>query len=702
MQRYTPTTLAELIYALTQDNVICVINQTFILVDEISGNPITIHIGSGVTIRFEGGIIQNGTLFGNQVGIPTSLEVMGPNYVFENVTLDGWWQGCCSDLYFKYDAFRQNSAGHDSFYPIMLNLLAFENVELHRPCYFFDWPNAQTYRAINEGDHPFHLDGHNTTFYIAKNKGSASTYSWGKVRDYSSLIGFGYGRREVIIKNLTIIDNNDISPYSDYGEENCDQPEEISQGQVIPGTEQINYYIFQGLAARTEFSNIHYDGGGCFHGSSNNTRYLESLVYSNCDLFSKGFVLEVANNTLSEHSVGLDRILIDYCTLHSHANKYVGPLSFVGDAGVEQMVIRNTKICGYRGNSEFFGVKTLAVDNCILVNQGPSSEMTNGMPVLVKYTDCHFIITEGSANIAYSAAGRNLYFSRCIFQLSHRMVFSGADRLFLLNNSIIVPSSGTDYIFVVNDSVKIGYYHNNSVACPRLYEGHVSLRLDNPYVMAQYSPFQVAFCDDPKKIYCFTFNPWSDLQGTGELPNEATEANDDYITTDADGYARTANESATVSCPTPKNDTVSVTLIGKMFSEDGVHQIASFVILNPAAEIAMRLIGITIEQSYGWMYLVSVRGTPLAYVSASAFNGFQEDVRLDITITAVNGVLEVFVFVNRQLFAKARYENSNGIITSGNLTFTPNPSVGIKQIRYVPGGFIADEPDEFIDESVLN
>ncbi len=692
MQRYTPTTVAELINALTQVDALCVINQTFILIDELNGDPITIFIASGVTIRFEGGLIKNGTLFGNQVGIPTSLEVVGPNYVFENVILDGWWQGRCSDLYFKYEAFRQNPAGHDSFYPIMLNLLAFEYVELHRPCYFFDWPNSQTYRTINEGDHPFHLDGHNATLYIAKDKGDAFNYAWGWMRVCPCLIELGYLRREVTIKNLNIIDNNDISPYPDYGEENCDQPEEYINGQIVPGTEQINYFIFSGLATRTTFTNIRYDGGGCFHSVSNSYRSLESLKYSDCDLFSKGFVLEVANSIPDGRSPGkLDRIIIDHCTLHSHANKYAGSLSFVGNGGVEQMLIRNSKICGYRGNLEFFGIKTLLVDNCVLVNQGPSSEFTNGMPILVKYTNCHFFFTEDYVDHAYVAKGKNLYFSNNIIQISHRLVFSNAVRLFLLNNTIIVPSSNLDFIFVVNDSVRIGYYHNNSVSCPNMYENHVSLRLDYPYVLAMYSPFQVAFCPE-RKLFCDTFNPWNSFQ---EMSDQSG------ITTDADGYAKTTNESAVFLSPAPINNTVSVTLIGKMFSADGCHPIASFDIGSIAPNSGSSQSEISIEQSDGWIYLVYVNHTPLAYVSVNDFNGFQEDVRLDITATAVNGVFELFVFVNNQLFAKDRLADSTGI-SPGSLTITPNPSTGIRRFRYVSGGFIVDEPEEFIDASVLN
>lgn len=688
MPTITPTTLSGLISALHQASTICIINQLFDL------NGATVYIASGVTIRFEGGGIKNGTLFGDQASIPTSLEVSGSNYVFENVTLDGWWQGYCSDLYFKYDA-----DSHDSFYPIMLNLLAFERVELHRPLYFFQWPvpldpdnpDSNHYRAVNGGDHPFHLDGHNATFYIAKDKGATTVYDWGWKRVCYSLIELDYGRREVSIQNLNIIDNNDISPFPDYGEEDCDQPEVISGGEVVPGTEQINYCIFSGIAKITSFSNIRYDGGGCFHSAINEVGYMESLKYSDCDLFTKGFVLEVANETPQTRTlVGLDQIIIDHCKLHSHVNKYAGPLSFVGSAGVKQMRITHSKICGYRGNSEFFGIKSLLVDNCILVNQGPSSEFSNNMPVLVKYTNCHFFFTEDYVDHAYAAAGKNMYFSDNIFQIEHRLDFSDAERLLLFNNIIIVPSSDVNCIFSVNDSVKIGYYHNNAVVCPKLYENHVNLRLDNPYVIAMYSPFKVAFCSD-QQLHCYSFNLWNSLQ----------EMCDQNVTTDIDGYARTLNESLVVLSPEPKNNTVSITLIGKMFSADDIHSVASFAINNVTANSGTVSTEITITQSYGWIYLVSVGNTPLAYVSAVKYKGFYEDVRLDVTATAVNGVFEIFVFVNNQIFAKARYADSLGL-TAGPLTITPNPSTGIRCFRYVSGGFIADEPDQFIDESVLN
>lgn len=89
MQIFTPTLVSELIYALAQENSVCVINQTFNLNDQ-SGHPMTVYIASGIIIKFEGGLIKNGLLFGNQSGIATSLEVEGCNHVFENVILDGW------------------------------------------------------------------------------------------------------------------------------------------------------------------------------------------------------------------------------------------------------------------------------------------------------------------------------------------------------------------------------------------------------------------------------------------------------------------------------------------------------------------------------------------------------------------------------------------------------------------------------------
>lgn len=93
MQKSYPTTLPDLRTALTQANSICIIEHVIDL------NNTTIYIASNVVIRFEGGLIKDGTLFGNQVGTPTVLEVEGYNYVFDNVVLDGWWRGYCSDLF---------------------------------------------------------------------------------------------------------------------------------------------------------------------------------------------------------------------------------------------------------------------------------------------------------------------------------------------------------------------------------------------------------------------------------------------------------------------------------------------------------------------------------------------------------------------------------------------------------------------------
>ena len=172
------------------------------------------------------------------------------------------------------------------------------------------------------------------------------------------------------------------------------------------------------------------------------------------------------------------------------------------------------------------------------------------------------------------------------------------------------------------------------------------------------------------------------------------------ITTDNDGYARTNNECLAVPSPSPVNDTVSISLIGKMFSDSGGHLIGLLTIGNIISNNETVQTNVTIVQCNGYIYKVLVGNTVLAYILSSKFNGFNEDVRLDITATAVNGFLELFVFVNLQLFAKARYDESIGL-SVGNLTITPNSSTGIKQFRFVPGGFIGDEPNDFIDESVL-
>ena len=76
-----------------------------------------------------------------------------------------------------------------------------------------------------------------------------------------------------------------------------------------------------------------------------------------------------------------------------------------------------------------------------------------------------------------------------------------------------------------------------------------------------------------------------------------------------------------------------------------------------------------------------------------------DDVRLDVTITMINGCFDVFVFVDKELRDRYRIdENSEDYVIPLVLYFTPNLVTKIKGFRFAPGGFILDQPESLLTE----
>ena len=97
------------------------------------------------------------------------------------------------------------------------------------------------------------------------------------------------------------------------------------------------------------------------------------------------------------------------------------------------------------------------------------------------------------------------------------------------------------------------------------------------------------------------------------------------------------------------------------------------------------------------VYIIYLGTTQIANITRAAFGSGSSDVRLDITITQINGYLDIFVFVNRELFAKQRSEPFE-CFSPTNLTFSPSDLTKIRLIRFVPGGFILDEPESLLTD----
>lgn len=649
-------------------------NSVYEIRDIIDLNGQSMNLASYSVLRIIGGRISNGTICGDH----TFLEVISDQPVFSNITLTGIWKGRCDADYFEYNN-QYVASGCQDFLPIFKNLLRFETIHLSRKEYFLQWDSFYV-----SGNHSIDIYGHGATFYISSNKGAIiQTNPWGASYEKYFLLDFSeHPREQFIIRDLIIEDNASTSKYHKQDDQddpdNQEEPYQDQYGEEKVYSIHTVYSLFVGLATQlTQFINVKYDGGGQFHKSYNHTIKSDRLFFSNCDLHSNGFVVEIQcerqTELGSDHYGSLNCVMFDNCIIHNHFSRFVGPLSLGGEIGQKQLIISNSKFCGYRGNLEVFGSEKIRIYNTVFVNVCLCSEHSFDRPNIILCSNSHFFLTDSFNNeSAYKIQGTWVYLENNHFYISEYLLFANIDRLFFYNNSIVCPKPN-DYIFVTDQSVRIGYYANNCVSSPRVYDKRIRLRLDKSFVTAQSEPFRIAFRNDSEEnLYCYTFSAHSGFISVDQLPG---------ISVNSDGYAVTQGETATLTPISPVNSTITISLVGRLFSDNDTHPILSLPISNRT---------ISILQNYGSMYSVFVDNNEIARVMGQDYNGEQHDVRLDVTITQINGHFELFVFVNQELFAKFQ-ENALDSFSPGTLTFSPNSSTGIKQLRYVAGGNIVDD-----------
>ncbi len=651
----------------------------------INLNKATVYMGRNTVLRFMGGSFDDGYIRGYH----TSVESLDNHAVFDRVELSGEWYGAIHDLLFSYDA---NSKA--DFTPILTSLFCFERIDLYREKYYLTWT-----RIGIDTPQDIELDGHGAIWYISGNKGTPKPWNntdnkWGPSYEVGVLISYYYYVRGVFrVRNLVIEDNSETSGIQGFGEvidysntikyiSYHDVQTELGDPKCKAFRNHIVYTIFEGLASGlTEFDNVRYDGGGKFFGAYNQWVDAERLVFKNCDFHTGGFAVEVLN---LGNPGSIKDVLFDNCILHNHLSRFVGVLSFVDAGMTERLRIINSKICGYRGNLEVSGVKDVWIDNTIFVNQALCSQRISG-PCSYKCTDSQFFLTDPTIDhswFSFAVMGENVIIENCSLYLTQYIEFSHLDRLYLFNNVFIIPSSNTDYVLTTDQkkTLKIGYYGNNQVSSPRIYQNQINLRLDTSYAMAEYEPFRVAFRNDFDNNPCHdTFNWSKDLWTIYELNAYLSNYNQPPVTVNPDGYATGYGISPGIITKSIVNETVSITMIGQ--SSTG----------NSEDVLAYCSVGdviLYIKDSYDFVFIVSLGSSQIARIPRS-----EEDIRLDVTVTRINWDFEVFVFVNKELQVKARMPGT-GYVVPAALFFTPNTVTIIRAIRFVPGGFILDEPQD--------
>lgn len=690
-------------------------NTIFIIEDPLNlrpiqeQDPLIITLGAYSVLTFtDDGAILNGTIEGNF----SSIDYMGQENRLSNVTLKGIWVGSICDLIFEYDA---TPAVKPAFNDIMKSLLCFQKIDLCRSEYFFQWEAVDpdysvTPHGSNDQDeqgeqeeqgeqggsggpggpteqppvisHDVEMDGHGARFYLAADKGTSTVGNSGSAYDIPSLMSVfneDIQRNCFILKDLTIEDNADTSPYMGYGEVNV-------------YSQHIVYSIFEGLAScRTEFRNVKYDGGGEFLKCHNDSVSAQLLLFKDCELQTNGHAVEIACDvqTGDQGAGSLTEALFDHCTLLNHFSRFDGVLSFTGAGLTNRLKLLNSRVGGYHGNLEVTGVKQVLINKTVFVNHGICSGVrTEGgetYPSVCHCTASQFLLSDIPGwNGSFRVCGRNVLLINNRLACCGELVFSHIERLFFHDNRIEVPGL-TAHLIDTDSTVGIGYYGNNTLFSPWINDGPYPFRLNTASVLAQYEPFRSLFRNGPgEEIDCTSFNWSNGFKRMNELENDGITLN-----IDNDGYAGWGLDTVDLST-TMVHDTVTISLVGKPASDNGSGT-------NPVICEVGDMIPLNIECSQQSVYIIYLGTTQIANITRAAFGSGSSDVRLDITITQINGYLDIFVFVNRELFAKQRSEPFE-CFSPTNLTFSPSDLTKIRLIRFVPGGFILDEPESLLTD----
>lgn len=656
----------------------------------INLNKATVYMGKNTVLRFIGGSFDDGYIRGYH----TSVESLCNHAVFDSVELSGEWNGAIHDLLFSYDA---NSKAN--FSPILTSLFCFEKIDLYREKYYLKWT-----RIAIDTPQDIELDGHGAVWYISSDKGDIK--KWDKIEDpwgpryiTNVLISYYYYVRGLFrVRNLTIQDNSETSGESDFGEVIDYSPDKKPEYYNLEGLQQseypnpvfpnhLVYTIFEGLASSlTEFDNVRYDGGGEFLGSYNLWVDAEKLVFRNCDLHTGGFAVEVLN---LGNPGSLKEAVFDNCIIHNHLSRYVGVLSFVSAGLTKQLRILNSTICGYPGNLEVFGIEHVMIDNTVFINHGLCSEYhpTIQQPQFYTCTNSQFYLTAQNpppSAFAFSSMGDNVLLKNCFFYMTRNLLFCNIKRLHLYDNTFVVPMA-TEYAVVIGESVRIGYYRNNRLSCSWVSANHhISPRVDTPYVLAQYEPFRVAFYNDIEVDTYHYGCDWSmGLKQMDELNGDGIS-----LSIDSDGYAGWTLDTPELTTDVI-NDTVTISLVGKAVATSGPETDLVFCEIN-------EMLPFWILSSPQSVFRINLFGAIIADIPRSVFSPQSQDVRIDVTITQVNGYLDFFVFVNRELYTRHRRQPVADFSPT-RLTFSPNDQTKVRLIRFIPGGFILDEPQSFND-----
>lgn len=467
----------------------------------------SIIIPNGCSLRFNGGLLSNGKL----VGDDTKVEFIGEYAGFNDITLLGTWSGHIIDLYFNYTEMSDA-------WKLIYNLTRFNYIELKREEYYID-----TWKTITV-EHNLTLNGNGAKLYLPSNKGEIVEGGYGNKYKTAYFIYFGYSCNNVRIEDLIILDKSELCPegygwskdligfiiYNIFGIENCGE---------------------------TNIINVRYNGGGEAVKSWDRAKKTDVNII-NCDFTCGGFCIEICTQTRNGIVGCLENVRLIGCRFDLNIGPFVGALSFVGPNYITNIFIRDC-IIYMHGSPETF-CKNMYMYNNTIYGGICSEQAVAPINALVENNT---FISQKRVN-PYTYIARNIEFRKNTFKFEKDAQYyispgytSFIDKIVFIDNNIFVTDERQITLILRG---KVGIISNNNIFGSRIDLSKV--RYDLPYVVDELNYFHFSKYGAMKPSYGIGSKNW--VATTDLLTG---------LTLDSEGYTSIDNEevikNVIVDCP---------------------------------------------------------------------------------------------------------------------------------------------------------
>ena len=424
-------------------------NQVYIITGEMDLAQSSVIMQNNCVLYFDGGLLKNGTITGNNTRIVNPLDKVILNDIeLHSVTSyspsvsETGWLGECKDIWFNY------SAASEAHYKIVKSVCQFEVCSFTNRIYFIE-----QWRVIHLRPYGCIIRGGNATFIITGDKGEI-TSGWANLPQYrvsrlfekaSYCLEYASGEEAgcFLVSDLTIEDN-----------------EAPSNGNL---PDFVFYVIFSGSANHIKFRNVRYDGPGGLWNSYNTNVAIHSFEIVDCNVRTRQFAFELGNVGVTDDPQYLysnaneggscEKFYIKDCTIYNYVqNVLVGPLSVVTHAPfleknlTKELIIENSCFESESlKNLEVMGCKTVWIRNSVFKSVFCSSDVSrysDGSPV-----NKDFYVVNNLFGISENSKER----------INDSLRISAGD-IFFINNTVIVDFSHPFY----PDGFRLkGYGYNN-------------------------------------------------------------------------------------------------------------------------------------------------------------------------------------------------------------------------------------------------